>query len=298
VTQTGRSRKCAASTPARWNGLGLLAAESTTYPRSVASSAAFFDLDKTVIAKSSTLAFGRSFYQSGLINRRTVLRSAYAQFVYLFGGADEEQMGRMRDHLTALTTGWDVAHVKAIVADTVHDLIDPLIYDEAVSLIEEHRAAGRDVVIISSSGEEVVGPIGDLLGVDRVIATRMDVADGRYTGQVAFYAYGPHKAEAMRGLAADEGYDLADCYAYSDSATDLPMLEAVGHPTAVNPDRALRRIALERGWPVLQFTRPVRLRSRLALPRPGRPVLAGAAVGAGVAVAGLAWYAGRRRVRN
>jgi len=259
-------------------------------------SAAFFDLDKTVIAKSSALAFGRPFYQGGLMNRRAVLKSSYAQFVFQVSGADEAQMAKMRDYLTALCTDWDVAQVREIVAETLHELIDPLIYDEAANLIEEHRAAGREVVIVSSSGEEVVTAIGQMLGVGRVVATRMVEVDGRYTGEIEFYAYGPHKAAAIRDLALSEGYDLAACYAYSDSSTDLPMLEVVGHPFAVNPDRALRRIAVERGWPILAFARPVSLRSRLVR-RPPTPVIAGAAMGVGAAVAGLAWYAQRRRAR-
>jgi HAD superfamily hydrolase (TIGR01490 family) len=258
-------------------------------------SAAFFDLDKTIIARSSALAFGRPFRAGGLINRRAALKAAYAQLVYLVAGADEDQMTRMRDYVTEMCTGWDVQQVKEIVAETLFDIVDPLIYAEAADLIEEHKAAGREVVIVSSSGEEVVAPIGELVGADRVIATRMVVEDGRYTGEVAFYAYGPAKAQAMRELAEAAGYDLADCYAYSDSSTDLPMLEAVGHPTAVNPDRALRRAARERDWPVLVFNRPVSLRARLAsLRTPRRPVVS-TAVGVGAAVVGLAWYASRRR---
>lgn len=260
--------------------------------------AAFFDLDKTVIAKSSVLAFGRPFYQGGLLNRRAVLKSSYAQFVFHVSGADEDQMTRMRDYLTAMCTGWDVAQVREIVAETLHDLIDPLIYDEAAGLIEDHHAAGRDVVIVSSSGEEVVTAIGELLGVERVLATRMVEVDGRYTGEIEFYAYGPNKAEAMRELADREGYDLSASYAYSDSSTDLPMLEAVGHPSAVNPDKALRRAAIDNGWPVLSFARPVSLRSRISLRHPSAPIVASAAVGMGAAVAGLAWAAQRRRSRG
>ncbi|EFL24947.1 HAD-superfamily subfamily IB hydrolase [Streptomyces himastatinicus ATCC 53653] len=267
--------------------------ENHSLPRT----AAFFDLDKTVIAKSSTLTFSKSFYRGGLINRRAVLRTAYAQFVFLAGRADHDQMERLREYLSALCRGWNVALVKEIVAETLHDLIDPIIYDEAASLIEEHHTAGRDVVIVSTSGAEVVEPIGELLGADRVVATRMVVEDGVFTGEVEYYAYGPTKAEAIAELAESEGYDLSRCYAYSDSATDLPMLESVGHPHAVNPDRALRREAVARGWPVLSFDRPVRLKQRLpSLSMPPRPVLAAvAAVGAAAATAGLVWYASRRR---
>ena len=258
----------------------------------VTHTAAFFDLDKTVIAKSSTLAFSRSFYQGGLINRRAVLRSAYAQFVYLVGGADHDQMERMREYLSGLVTGWEVKAVKDIVAETLHTIVDPIVYDEAVTLIDEHHLAGRDVVIVSS--------IGEMLGADRVVATRMVVGkDGRFDGSIEFYAYGDTKAAAIRELAEAEGYDLTRSYAYSDSATDLPMLEAVGHPYAVNPDRALRKTAAERGWPVLVFSRPVALRQRGASIRDApKPALAAAAIGAGAAAAGLVWYATRRRGRT
>jgi HAD superfamily hydrolase (TIGR01490 family) len=257
--------------------------------------AAFFDLDKTIIAKSSVLAFGKPFYQGGLINRRAVLRSAYAQFVFALAGADHDQIERMRAYLTSMCTGWDVAQVREIVSETLHEIIDPIVYDEAVELIAMHKAAGRDVVIVSTSGEEVVGPIGAMLGADEVVATRMVVADGKYTGEIERYAYGPEKAVAVLQLAEQRGYDLAGSYAYSDSVTDVPMLEAVGHPYAVNADRALRKIAAEREWPMLTFSNAVPLRERLAGMRPEHPVVSATVVGAGVAAAGLVWYASKRR---
>ena len=116
----------------------------------------------------------------------------------------------------------------------------------------------------------MVEPIGEMLGADRVVATRMEIVDGKYTGEIDFYAYGENKATAIRELADEHGYDLARCYAYSDSVTDLHMLEAVGHPYAVNPDKDLRKDARERGWPVLVFDKPVALRSRVRLPPASR----------------------------
>ena len=258
--------------------------------------AAFFDLDKTVIAKSSTLAFSRPFYKGGLVNRRAVLKSSVAQFVYLLQGADEDSMDRMRDYLKTLCAGWPVDQVNAIVAETLHELIDPMVYAEAVALFDEHHAAGLDVVIVSSSGEEVVGPIGEMLGADHVLATRMVAEDGKYTGDIEFYAYGEGKAVAMRELAEQHGYDLAASWAYSDSYTDRPMLEVVGNPVAVNPDKALRRHAAEQGWRLRDFKRPVRMRDRLpTLPSPPGSPVAYAGVAAAAGVAGLAWWAGRRR---
>ncbi len=259
--------------------------------------AAFFDLDKTIIAKSSVLAFGRPFYQGGLINRRAVLRSAYAQFMFALAGADSDQIERMRAYLTSMCTGWDVAQVREIVNETLHDIIAPIVYDEAVDLIAVHKAAGRDVVIVSTSGEEVVAPIGAMLGADHVVATQMVIEDGKYTGEISRYAYGPEKAVAVRALAEERGYDLAASYAYSDSATDVPMLEAVGYPYAVNADRALRKVAGEREWPTLSFSNAVPLRERISGLRPEHPVRSAGVVGAGMGAAGLVWYFARRRLR-
>jgi len=257
--------------------------------------AAFFDLDKTIIARSSTLAFSRAFFEGGLITRRSALRSAYAQFIFGRSGADHDQMEKLRARLSQLSAGWPVQTVRDIVAETLHTIVDPMVYDEAVMLIEEHRAAGRDVVIVSTSGAEVVEPIGQMLGVDHVIATRMVVEGGRYTGEIAFYAFGPNKAAAIQELASEKGYDLDESYGYSDSETDLPLLEAVGRPFAVNPDRTLRRVAIERGWPVLSFTRPVTLRRRVGMrPRP-RQLVVVLVVATCVGVA-VAWQAQRRRV--
>jgi HAD superfamily hydrolase (TIGR01490 family) len=262
----------------------------------VGRSAAFFDLDKTVIAKSSALAFGRPFYRDGLITRRDVVKSAYAQLMFRLGGTDEQTMARIRDYLATLCKGWPVEQVRQIVTETLHELINPYVYAEAAALIEEHQAAGRDVVLVSASGEEIVRPIGALLGVTDIIATRMGVTDGRYNGEVEFYAAGSSKVDAVAELAKERGYDLADCYAYSDSSSDIPLLECVGHPTAVNPDRALRRMAVENAWPVLAFRHPIPLGRRLR-DRPAVPVAA-AALGVGVGVAiGIAWYGRHRKAR-
>lgn len=259
--------------------------------------AAFFDLDKTVIARASMVAFGRSFRQAGMINRRVMAKAAWNGLVFHTLGADEERMRKFRESALRITRGWDHDAVGALVRDTLTDVIDPIVYDEALDLIREHRAAGRLVFIVSASPEEIVIPLATYLGADGAIASRARIdAEGNYTGEVDIYAYGPYKAEAIAEVAASRGIDLAASWAYSDSATDEPMLRAVGHPVAVNPDRDLARIATAEGWPMLTFTHRVPLRERVTLPPPGR-LATGAAIATGVS-AGLVlgwWVLTRRR---
>lgn len=266
--------------------------------------AAFFDLDKTVIAKASMVAFGRPLYKGGLINRRMVLRAMYGQLVYLHLGASEQKLERVRGSVLRLTRGWSQAQVARIVEEALEQIVDPIIYAEAADLIDLHRAAGRNVVVVSASPDEIVTPLARYLGADATIASRARVdEDGRYTGAMEFYAYGEFKAEAMRDLAAREGIDLTESYAYSDSYTDLPMLECVGHPVAVNPDRVLARYAREHEFEITRFVQPVRLRDRFkgvrerisSVPQqPAFRVSVGAvAVGAVAVVVG--WWLGARR---
>ena len=249
-----------------------------------ASEAAFFDLDKTIIARSSTLVMGRTFMRDGLISPTTVLKGLYAQVVYQLVGADHEKMEQMRHALLDLTKGWEAERVRRLVRETMEAVIAPLVYQEALDLFEEHRRQGRDIWIVSSSGEEIVVPFADFLGVRNVIATRSGLDDdGRYDGTLEFYAYAGNKATAIRQIAEVRGYDLEHCYCYSDSITDLPMMAAVGHPTAVNPDRELRAAATAMSWAVRDFHSPVSLRDRLP-DRPSNSILAG---GVGVLVAAL-----------
>ena len=251
--------------------------------------AAFFDLDKTIIAKSSVLAFGRPLYQGGLLSKGAIVRSAYAQVVFMLVGADEAKMEKLRVAMLQMIKGWNQFEVAEIVRATLDEIVTPIIFGEALELIEEHQRAGRAVVIVSSAPEEVVRPLGEFLGADDIIATRPEV-DGRgnYTGELAFYGYGPHKADAIRAMAGRDGFDLSECFAYTDSVTDEPMLRAVGHPVAVNPDRDLARLAREEDWPIMRFERPVRLRDRFP-DRSGTVLAVGAAVVAAGTGAWLWW---------
>ena len=260
--------------------------------------AAFFDLDKTVIAKASIAAFGGPFYRGGLINRRLVIRAVVSQIIYLHLGASEQKLARVRESMLMLTKGWDREQIREIVREALEETVEPIIYAEALDLIEAHRAAGHRVYLVSAAPEEIVEPLAEHLGVDGCIATRAVVDDeGRYAGEMEFYAYGPFKADAMRDLAVADDLDLSASYAYSDSYTDLPMLEAVGHPVVVNPDRVLAKVAKERDWEVMQFTKPVRLRDRVSVPSlPTTAMVAGITLATSAAGV-VAWRLARQRLR-
>jgi HAD superfamily hydrolase (TIGR01490 family) len=254
--------------------------------------AAFFDLDKTIIAKSSTLAFTGKLHKAGLLGRKTLMRAAISQTFYVLFGADHDQLEKTREMLVTLTKGWDRDEIETIVRETLDDVVAPLVYAEALFLIDEHLREGRRVFIVSASPDEVVGPLAEYIGVEDVIATRPGIdEDGRYTGEVEFYAYAENKAVAIREVAEAEGIDLAGSYAYSDSATDLPMMRVVGHPVAVNPDKELRDAAEAEGWPILEFTRQVGLTTRLTRPV---PLISGATVMAGLGALAV-WILTRRK---
>lgn len=248
--------------------------------------AAFFDLDKTIIAKSSTLAFTRPMFRAGLLSGSTLAKAGVAQAYYRAFGADHDQMERVKEELANLTRGWARDEITSIVEETVDEVVAPHVYAEGLAIIDQHKRAGRRVVVVSASPEEIVRPLCRYLGIDDVIATRSEIDDeGKYTGRIELYAYGPAKAEAMQEMAEANDIDLDVSYAYSDSITDVPMLEAVGHPVAINPDDELLAIAEERGWEIRHFATSVTLRDKLS-----SKAGPGAAVATGVAAV-LAYWA-------
>lgn len=259
--------------------------------------AAFFDLDKTVIARPSMVAFGGPLRREGLVSRRLLMRALWAQLIYLTLGADEARLARVRDAALRVSKGWEQRRIAALVRETLTEVIDPIVYDEALDLIRMHQDAGRKVFIVSASPEEIVAPLAQYLGADEAIATRAVLDDhGCYTGDVELYCYGPEKARILDEIAERDGIDLSASFAYSDSATDAPMLGAVGHPVAVNPDRELVRLAKEAGWEIVTFSNRVPLRDRVEIPSAtalgiGSVVFAGGAAAAGVGY----WYWRDRR---
>ncbi|SDM06291.1 HAD-superfamily subfamily IB hydrolase, TIGR01490 [Corynebacterium mycetoides] len=272
---------------------GMDVDDSTGEPTGAAArrTAAFFDLDKTIIATSSAFAFGKEFLNNGMITRQEAVEIYMTKASYMLMGLSSERMDSTRDYMAQLVTGWAVDDIDRVTTETMRTVVTPAIYAEARELIGFHKRHGRDVIIISASADILVEPIARELGVDMIVATELEVVDGKLTGNVTRFLKGDAKADAVTEFAESHGYDLAGSYAYSDSATDIPMLGMVGHPVAVNPDRALRKHAQEHGWEVRTFKNPEPL---IQMPN-AREVGIGAGVVAGVtalAAAGI-WVAQR-----
>jgi HAD superfamily hydrolase (TIGR01490 family) len=216
--------------------------------------AAFFDLDRTLISRSSSLALAKPFRARGLIGRRDLAKAAVAQLVFARFGAGNARVGQTADTAMAILRGLPVTLMREIAEEAWEPVFEPLVYREALQRATGHHERGERVYIASAALQEVVDEISRRLEFDGAIASRAEVRDGVYTGRLERRLYGDAKADALRELAGDEGIDLALSTAYSDSSSDIPFLEAVGHPVAVNPDRALRRVAGDRRWPVQRFS--------------------------------------------
>jgi HAD superfamily hydrolase (TIGR01490 family) len=215
--------------------------------------AAFFDLDRTLISRSSSLALAGTFRRRGLIGRRDLAKAAIAQLVFARFGAGQSRVGQTADSAMSVLRGLPVTLMREIAAEAWEPVLKPLVYREALDLAEDHRARGERVYVASAALQEVVEEISSRLGFDGAIASQAEVRDGAYTGRLDRRLYGQAKADALVELAIAEGIELSGSTAYSDSYSDVPFLEAVGHPVVVNPDRALRRRAGDSEWPSLRF---------------------------------------------
>ena len=243
------------------------------------AAAAFFDLDRTLIRRSSALALAGSFRERGMISRRELARAAYWQLLFVARGADEEGIRAVAERGLRVLAGFRPEEMQELVAGAMERVLKPLLYAEPLALVEHHRERGERVYIVSAALQEIVDALSEELGFEGALGTICEVENGVYTGRSLRVLHGEAKTDAMRELAARDGVDLASSTAYSDSDSDLPFLDAVGNPVVVNPDRALRAVAAERGWPVLEFAERAYPHARRRIPPAlvGLPLLVGAA---------------------
>ncbi|HKH32238.1 MAG TPA: HAD family hydrolase [Gaiellaceae bacterium] len=248
--------------------------------------AAFFDLDRTLIRRSSALALAGPFQERGLIGRKQLAKAAAWQVLFAARGAGAETVRKAAEDGLMVLEGLEVEEMRALVGDAMETALKPLVYREPLDLVERHRERGEPVYVVSATLQEIIEPLAEELGFDGALGSLCETVDGRFTGRSLRACHGQGKADAVRELAAAADIDLTRSTAYSDSHTDLPFLEAVGRPVAVNPDRELRRIARERGWPILTFSDPLYPAARRRM----RPALVGVPL-----VLGAAVWAARRR---
>lgn len=190
-----------------------------------------------------------------MITRAQVAKAAFWQLLFVARGTSKERVRAASEEGLMLLRGYTPERMQSLVAESLETVLRPLVYAEPLRLLERHRGRGERSYIVSAALQEVVDAIALDLGFDGALGTICEVEDGAYTGRSIRSLHGDNKAAAVRELADAEGLDLAASTAYSDSHTDLPFLEVVGNPVAVNPDRQLRRIAAARGWPILRFER-------------------------------------------
>jgi HAD superfamily hydrolase (TIGR01490 family) len=217
--------------------------------------AAFFDLDKTLIEGSSALHFGRAAYKHGMLSRRQLAKDAWANVKFRLQGSNDADTDALRQRILDALAGQRVVDLKRLGPDVLAGIL-PLLYREVLREAYAHQDAGRPAYIVTAASNELAEMLAHVLVLDGGIGMSAEVRDGVYTGKPdGPFTYREGKAEAIRRLAGREGIDLAESYAYSDSESDLPMLRAVGHPVAVNPDGALEKIARAEGWRIMRFDR-------------------------------------------
>jgi HAD superfamily hydrolase (TIGR01490 family) len=218
--------------------------------------AAFFDLDKTLMAGSSGMQFARVAAQHGIVSRRQLAGWGFEHLRYRLRGTTDERTGEVLRAARELIRGVPAVTVERMGPEVMAAVL-PRVFPQMLDEVHAHQDAGRPAFIVSAAGNDVVESLAQVLGMEGGIGTRYEVdAEGNFTGRFdGPFVYGPGKVEAMQAFADRHEIDLGASYAYSDSLSDLPMLRAVGHPVAVNPDPPLAELAREEGWQTLRFER-------------------------------------------
>ena len=220
-----------------------------------ARAAAFFDLDKTLMAGSSGIYFARAAYETGMISRGRLVRDAYENLRFRLRGSTDDRADDVRKRVGAMIAGVAVRDLQRLSPRVLAGVL-PRLYPQMLERAYAHQDAGVPVYILTAASQEMADLLAHVLAFDGGLGSRSEIVEGRYTGRPAGpFNYREGKVLSMRELAGREGIDLARSFAYSDSESDLPMLRAVGQPVVVNPDAELRRIAVDEGWEVLHLDR-------------------------------------------
>jgi HAD superfamily hydrolase (TIGR01490 family) len=216
--------------------------------------AAFFDVDNTIVRGASAFHIARGLKQRGYFRNRDLIRFGWEQVKYLVFGESQEQITTVRVEALSIIKGWSVAEMAAIGEEVFDEILAMRIFPGTKALIDEHRAQGHEVWLVTASPLEIGRLIARRLKATGALGTVAEHKGGFYTGNlVGDLMHGEAKAVAVRELAERKNLDLSRCFAYGDSMNDVPMLSVVGHGCAINPDSRLRRHAKRHGWPIQEF---------------------------------------------
>jgi len=216
--------------------------------------AAFFDVDNTIIRGASSYHVARALRERGFLKRRDIIHFGFETLKYQLFGESKQQMETVRDRAPKFFAGWSAAEVVAVGEEVWDTVLAHRIYPGTKAIIDSHLERGHEVWLVTASPVEVARLIASRMGATGGLGTVAETVNGYYTGTlVGGFLHGPRKAEVVRELAAERGIDLPRSYAYGDSSNDVPMLETVGVPSAINPDTRMRNIARDRNWPIREF---------------------------------------------
>lgn len=234
---------------------------------------AFFDVDNTLMRGTSVFQVGREAVARGVLRWRDLWLFAWHQFRFIAVGENDEHLSSARERALGLVAGRTQDQIREIAAGIWEKRIHPRLYPDSVELTRDHLRKGHEVWLLSATPLEVCELMAARLGVTGALGTVVEAVDGVYTGRLVGHAlHAERKAAAARALAARAGADVADCWAYSDSRNDIPLLELVGHPVVVNPDAILAHHAHQHGWPVMRLTAKSIREARKRVKREARAV--------------------------
>lgn len=223
-------------------------------PGGPAAVAAFFDVDNTIVRGASSYHLARGLKRHGFFRNRDIVRFAWEQLTYRMFGESVEQIDRLREEGLSIIKGWSVAEIMAVGEEVYDEVLAHRIFPGTKAIIDDHRAQGHEVWLVTATPVEIGRMIASRLGVTGALGTVAERDGGYYTGRlVGDMLHKDAKATAVRTLADERGIDLDLSFAYGDSMNDGPMLTEVGRPCAINPDTRLRRHATKVGWPIKDF---------------------------------------------
>lgn len=219
--------------------------------------AAFFDVDNTLIRGSTIYFLGRGMYQRGFFTKADISRFVLANLRFRLTGSEKaDEIERFKNAATEFIGGHDVEEILAIGKDVYDQYVSPKLWQGTIDIARKHLDEGTEVWLVTAAPEDMAKVIAERLGFTGALGTKAEVKDSKYTGKmVGELLHGKAKAIAIAELSRERGFDMSQCFAYSDSHNDLPLLQSVGNPRAINPDAALRLRALAEGWKIHEFRR-------------------------------------------